>query len=62
MFVTGKNFDPQPALEDLIFEWMNPLLTVAEMDRLVGWHLGMSLLQALHVVLFCAWVSGLPLP
>ena len=28
------------AVEELTLEWMNPLLTVEEMDRLVGWHLG----------------------
>ena len=33
----------RPAVEELMLEWMNPLLTVDEMDRLVGWHLGMSL-------------------
>ena len=27
---------------ELVLEWMNPLLTVEEMDRLVGWHLGVS--------------------
>ena len=32
----------RPAVEELIFEWINPLLTVEEMDRLVGWHLGVS--------------------
>ena len=47
----------QPAEEELMLEWMNPLLTVEEMDRLVGWHLGVSLRQALRVVLFCAGVS-----
>ena len=31
------------AVEELTLEWMNPKLTVEEMDRLVGWHLGMSL-------------------
>ena len=29
----------QPVVKDLMLEWMNPLLTVEEMDRLVGWHL-----------------------
>ena len=33
----------RPAVEELMLEWMNPLLTVDEMDRMVGWHLGVSL-------------------
>ena len=33
----------RPAVEELMLEWMNPLLTVDEMDRLVGWHLGVSI-------------------
>ena len=33
----------RPAVEELMLEWMNPLLTVEEMDRLVGWHLGVSI-------------------
>ena len=33
----------RPAVEELMLEWMNPLLTVEEMDKLVGWHLGVSL-------------------
>ena len=31
------------AVEDLMIEWLNPLLTQDEADRLVGWHLGVSL-------------------
>ena len=31
------------AVEELMLEWMNPLLTVEEIDRLVGWHLGVSI-------------------
>ena len=31
------------AVEELMLEWMNPLLTVEEMDRLVGWHLGVNI-------------------
>ena len=31
------------AVEELMLKWMNPLLTVEEMDRLVGWHLGISI-------------------
>ena len=33
----------RPAVEALMLEWMNPLLTVEEMDRMVGWHLGVSI-------------------
>ena len=33
----------RPAVEELMLEWMNPLLTVEEMDRLIGWHLGVSI-------------------
>ena len=33
----------RPAVEELILEWMPPLLAVEEMDRLVGWHLGVSI-------------------
>ena len=28
---------------ELMQDWMNPLLTEGEQDRLVGWHLGVSL-------------------
>ena len=31
-----------PAVEELMLEWMNPLLTVDEMDRMVGKQLGVS--------------------
>ena len=30
------------AVEVLMYEWMNPLITIEEMDRLVGWHLGVN--------------------
>ena len=30
----------KPAIEELMIEWLNPLLTQDEADRLVGWHLG----------------------
>ena len=33
----------RPAVEELMLEWMNPLQTVEEMDRMVGWHLGVKL-------------------
>ena len=28
----------KPAIEELMIEWLNPLLTQDEADRLVGWH------------------------
>ena len=33
----------KPAIEELMIEWLNPLLAQDEADRLVGWHLGISL-------------------
>ena len=33
----------KPAIEVLMIEWLNPLLTQDEADRLVAWHLGVSL-------------------
>ena len=30
---------------ELMQDWMSPLLTEGEQDRLVGWHLGVSLCQ-----------------
>jgi len=33
----------KPAIEELMIEWLNPLLTQDEADRVVGWHLGVSL-------------------
>ena len=33
----------QPAVKELMLEGMNPLLTIEEMDRLVGWHLGVCI-------------------
>ena len=33
----------KPAIEELMIDWLNPLLTQDEADRLVGWHLGVSL-------------------
>ena len=33
----------RPAVEELMLEWMNPLLTVEEMDGSVGWHLEVSI-------------------
>ena len=31
-----------PAVTELVAEWMTPLLTQEDKDRLVGWHMGVS--------------------
>ena len=33
----------EPVVEELLFDWLDPFLTVEEQDRLLGWHLGVSL-------------------
>ena len=33
----------KPAVIELLLDWINPILTTDEADRLVGWHLGVSL-------------------
>ena len=33
----------EPAVTELLLEWLSPILTTDEADRLVGWHLGVSL-------------------
>ena len=33
----------KPAVTELMVDWMDPILTTDEADRLVGWHLGVSL-------------------
>ena len=33
----------EPAVTELLLEWISPILTTEEADRLVGWHLGVSL-------------------
>ena len=33
----------EPVVEELLFEWLDPFLTVEEQDRLTAWHLGVSL-------------------
>ena len=33
----------KPAVTELMADWMTPLLTQEDSDRLVGWHLGVSL-------------------
>ena len=38
----------KPAVLELMVDWMNPILTTEEADRLVGWHL--AALFRLHPV------------
>ena len=33
----------RPTVEQLMIEWMNPLLNEQELDRIVAWHLGVSI-------------------
>lgn len=33
----------QPAVTELLLYWLNPFITETERDRIVGWHLGVSL-------------------
>ena len=33
----------EPAVTELLLDWLDPFLTVEEQDRLMGWHLGVSL-------------------
>ena len=33
----------KPAVIELLLDWMDPILTTEEADRLVGWHLGVCL-------------------
>ena len=33
----------KPAVIELLLDWINPILTRDEADRLVGWHMGLSL-------------------
>ena len=33
----------EPAVTELLIDWMPPLLTIEEKDRLIAWHLGVSL-------------------
>ena len=32
-----------PAVTELVLEWLDPFLTRVERDRIVAWHLGVSL-------------------
>ena len=33
----------EPAVTELLLDWLDLFLTVEEQDRLLGWHLGVSL-------------------
>ena len=33
----------EPAVTELLLDWLDPFLTEEEQDRLTGWHLGVSL-------------------
>ena len=33
----------EPVVEELLFDWLDPLLAEAEQDRMLGWYLGVSL-------------------
>ena len=33
----------EPVVTELLLDWLDPFLTVEEQDRLLGWHLGVSL-------------------
>ena len=33
----------EPAVTELLLNWLAPFLTEVEKDRLIGWHLGVSL-------------------
>ena len=33
----------KPAVEELLLDWLAPFLSEAEKDRLIAWHLGVSL-------------------
>ena len=33
----------KPAVEELLLDWLDPFLTEREKDRLIAWHLGVSL-------------------
>ena len=33
----------EPAMTEMLLDWLDPFLTVEEQDRLMGWHLGVSL-------------------
>jgi len=34
----------EPAVTEMLLDWLDPFLTIEEEDRLLGWHLEVSLL------------------
>ena len=42
-FALGIEQLGKPSVIELLLDWMDPILTTEEADRLVGWHLGVSL-------------------
>ena len=32
----------EPAVTELVLDWLDPFITRAERDRIVAWHVGMS--------------------
>jgi len=38
----------EPAVTEQLMDWISPLLTVDEKDRLVAWHLVLRFLHAMH--------------
>ena len=44
LWLYGGIEDPEePAVTELLLDWLDLFLTVEEQDRLLGWHLGVSL-------------------
>ena len=35
----------EPAVTELLLDWLDPFLTVEEQDRLTGWRLGVSMYE-----------------
>ena len=42
-FVAGFKTLGKPAVEELLLDWLAPFLAEDEKDRLIAWHLGVSL-------------------
>ena len=42
-FSGGLQYLGEPGVEKLLLDWLDPLLTVEEQGRLLGWYLGVSL-------------------
>ena len=39
----GMQDQGEPVVVELLLDWLDPFLTVEEQDRLLGWHLELSL-------------------